>query len=449
MDGEKMTDFLQSILKETSLSVEILALVERRNFIRFANSVVHQNTGINNTELVIKVLSGKNLGISVVSNLKEELIKKGIEDAYLLSKSSKAIPDFPGFSTPEECGKINLEYEESENLDVVFQTLGDNFKRCSNFELHGLFTYGTTTVSIVNSNGVKCTQTLPDSFYKVIAKQDNISGYADFSSHSYTDVPFSKVAESACEKVTLSQPMRELKPGKYSVILGSNAVAQILQFMSYLGMNALAVQEKRSFIKIGEKIFDPKVTIVDDPYNKDGFPLLFDFEGTPSNRVVIIENGIAKNVVYDRITAAKEGRKSTGHSTGSISAGPIPMHIMMKGGGSTLKQMIEKTKRAILITRFHYVNVVDPISVTLTGMTRDGTFLIEDGEIVCGLRNLRFTQSMVEAFNDIEHISEEIDFVRSNEFYDISFPSGYFVPSVKIRNFNFSGVSNGNKINLS
>lgn len=449
MDGEKLTEFLQNILKETSLSVEILALVEQRNFIRFANSVVHQNTGINNTELVIKVLYGKNLGISVVSNLKKELIKKGIEDAYLLSKSSKAIPDFPGFSTPEECGKINLEYEKSENLDVVFQALNDNFKRCSNFELHGLFTYGTTTVSIVNSNGVKCTQILPDSFYKVIAKQDNISGYADSSTHSYTDVPFSKVAESACEKVTLSQPMRELKPGKYSVILGANAVAQILQFMSYLGMNALAVQEKRSFIKIGEKIFDPKVTIVDDPYNKDGFPLLFDFEGTPSNRVVIIENGIAKNVVYDRITAAKEGRKSTGHSTGSISMGPIPMHIMMKGGGSTLKQMIEETKRAILITRFHYVNVVDPISVTLTGMTRDGTFLIEDGEIVSGLRNLRFTQSMVEAFNDIEHISEEIDFVRSTGFYDISFPSGYFVPSVKIRNFNFSGVSNGNKINLS
>jgi len=449
MDGDELTEFLLGILKETSLSVEILALVEQRNFIRFANSVVHQNAEINNTKLVIKVLSGKNLGISVVSNLKKELIKQGIEDAYLLSKNSKAIPDFPGFSSPEECGKIDLEYEKSENLDVVFQELNDNFKRCSNFELHGLFTYGTITISIVNSNGVKCTQTLPDSFYKVIAKKSDIYGYADFCSHSYTAIPFSKVAESACEKVRLSQPMSKLEPGKYNVILGTNAVAEILQFMSHLGMNALAVQEKRSFLKIGKKIFDSDVTIVDDPHNKNGFPLLFDFEGTPSNKIVIIENGIARNVVYDRITAAKEGRKSTGHSTGSISMGPVPMHIVMKGGRSTLKQMIEEAKKAILITRFHYVNVVDPISVTLTGMTRDGTFLIEDGKIVSGLKNLRFTQSMVEAFNDIECISEEIDFVHSNGFYDISFPSGYFVPSVKIRNFNFSGVSSGNKTNIS
>jgi len=449
MDGDELTEFLLGILKETSLSVEILALVERRNFIRFANSVVHQNAEINNTKLVIKVLSGKNLGISVVSNLKRELIMQGIEDAYLLSKNSKAIPDFPGFSSPEGCGKIDLEYEKSENLDVVFQELNDNFKRCSNFELHGLFTYGTITISIVNSNGVKCTQTLPDSFYKVIAKKSDIYGYADFCSHSYTAIPFSKVAESACEKVRLSQPMSKLEPGKYNVILGTNAVAEILQFMSYLGMNALAVQEKRSFLKIGKKIFDSDVTIVDDPHNKDGFPLLFDFEGTPSNKIVIIENGIARNVVYDRITAAKEGRKSTGHSTGSITMGPVPMHIVMKGGRSTLKQMIEGSKKAILITRFHYVNVVDPISVTLTGMTRDGTFLIEDGKIVSGLKNLRFTQSMVEAFNDIECISEHVDFVHSNGFYDISFPSGYFVPSVKIRNFNFSGVSNGNKTIIS
>ena len=212
----------------------------------------------------------------------------------------------------------------------------------------------------------------------------------------------------------------------------------MLFFLGYMGMGALSVQEGRSFMcgKIGERVTGDKVTIWDDGLDPRGLPLPFDFEGMPKQKVMLIEKGIAKNVVYDSATAAKEpGKKSTGHSLPAPNTqGPLPINLFMEPGKSTKEEMLASTDRGIWVTRFHYTNVLHPVKTVITGMTRDGTFLIEKGKITRPLKNLRFTQSILEALSNVEMLTSTLKVVK-----DDWNALGTTVPAIKVRNFRFTG----------
>jgi predicted Zn-dependent protease len=181
--------------------------------------------------------------------------------------------------------------------------------------------------------------------------------------------------------------------------------------MSWTGFSAVALQEGRSFMagKIGQPIVDPRVSIWDDGLSPDGVPLPFDFEGVPKQRVDLVQNGVARGVVYDSYTAGKEeGKASTGHALPAPNTfGPMPLNLFFGRGDATLDEMIRSTERGIYVTRFHYTRPVDPMRVVITGMTRDGTFLIENGEIAYPVKNLRFTQSYLEALNHLDSIGRD------------------------------------------
>jgi predicted Zn-dependent protease len=185
--------------------------------------------------------------------------------------------------------------------------------------------------------------------------------------------------------------------------------------------------------RIGRRLLDERVTILDDVRHPGTIGIPFDFEGLPRKTVTLIEKGVARSVVYDRPTAAKEGVVSTGHALPQPNtSGPLPLNLVMQPGDATLEEMIASTEEGILVTHFHYTNLLDPIPLSVTGMTRDGTFRVRNGKVRHPLKNLRFTESVVEAFGRIEAIGREA--IYTHAFWG----GGTVCPPVKIRGFNFS-----------
>jgi len=210
--------------------------------------------------------------------------------------------------------------------------------------------------------------------------------------------------------------------------------------MTYTGFGAMALQEGRSFMsgKLGQQIVDSRISIWDDGLSPDGLPLPFDFEGVPKQRVDLIKEGVANGVVYDSYRAGKEEDKtSTGHALPAPNPfGPMPINTFFAPGNATLEEMIASTERGLYITRFHYTRPAEPTKVVITGMTRDGTFLIENGEIAYPVKNLRFTQSYLEALNQVAMIGRQprlllglANIARDN------------VPALKLNKFTFTGAT--------
>jgi PmbA protein len=187
---------------------------------------------------------------------------------------------------------------------------------------------------------------------------------------------------------------------------------------------------------------DDRVTLYDDGLDERGLQVPFDFEGLPKQKVTFFEKGVAKEVSYDSFTAKKEGKESTGH--GLIppnTEGPVPINLFMEGGTSSLEDMIRSVRKGIYVTRFHYTNVVEPMRAVITGMTRDGTFLIEEGEIKNPIKNLRFTESILKALSRVSAVTTDRRLCSEGTVYSRRFVTGTVAPAIKVDGFNFSGVS--------
>ncbi len=259
---------------------------------------------------------------------------------------------------------------------------------------------------------------------------ENSSGYADRVSKDVREISAEETASEAVGKAVRSKDPIEVEPGEYTVILEEYAMAEMLSYLGFMGFSAQAVQEERSFLKKGEKITGDNVTIYDDGPDTRGLPSRVDFEGVAKRRVDLITKGVAGDPVYDSYTAHREGKGSTGHALPPPNVfGPFPWSIFMDGGDTPKEKLIEGIERGIWVTRFHYVNVVHPLATILTGMTRDGTFLIENGEVTRPIKNLRFNQSVLEAWQDARF--------SSGTKLEKGFFGGTVVPTARIDKFKF------------
>jgi PmbA protein len=228
----------------------------------------------------------------------------------------------------------------------------------------------------------------------------------------------------------------ELEPGEYEVILEEHAVAGLLEYLSYIGFSGLAHEEGRSFMDLGKRLMGENVSIWDDGADPSGMPSPIDFEGVVRRRVDLIENGVAKAVVHDAATGSRAGTGSTGHGLPAPNLlGPMALNLFMAPGSTPRDELISDVKRGVWVTRFHYINPVHPKKAILTGMTKDGTFLIEDGGLSRPILNFRFTQSIPEAFSDVRAAGSETR-VLPGEFFGAA-----RVPALHLGSFNFTGVT--------
>jgi PmbA protein len=410
---ESALHLLKTLVQQSPADqTEAILLTEDSSLTRFAGSAVHQHVAERNQTVILRVVLGKKIAVVTTNIFLPSSLKKSLQKAVSLAKVQQPNEEFISLPEPKSIPEIETFSKKMNSLTPnqkvkVIKTLLRRVKE-KRGKGSGAFSEGEVELAVVNSLGVETYQKFSDLFLHLIVENDKSSGYASFVARDPDQLDVDALAEEALRKTSKEEPI-QIEPGEYEVILEPYAVSELLSFLGYLGFHALAVQEGRSFFsnRFGEKMVDEKVTIYDDGLDPEGLQVPFDFEGIPKKKVTFFDRGVAKEVTYDSFTAGREGRDSTGHGLiAPNTAGPIPINLFMKGGESSLEEMVKSVRRGIYVTRFHYTNVVEPMKTVITGMTRDGTFLIEEGEVKRPIKNLRFTESILKALSQVTAISK-------------------------------------------
>jgi predicted Zn-dependent protease len=437
---DEILKFLKKGLEASkSDEIEILYLGKDSTLTRFANNTIHQNVKESNSIVRVRIIKDKKIGFVETNDLTEEGVVKAVKNAEEIANYSKEDPYFVKLPEKEEVKEVKTFFEE--NLNVTPIDIADKVKSLVNeAEKHGLIASGAFSLDleeymVLNSRGINVYSPYSSLTFTTVIMSESSSGYGDRFSMKFSEIDEKDLANEVIDRVLKGKNPKDLEPQKYEVILTPYAVEDILFFFAYLSFGAKSFHQETSFMsgKLGEKVFGENITIWDDGLDSNGAPIIFDFEGVPKKRVNIIENGIAKGVVYDSYHAYKYGKENTGHALPQPnSIGPFALNLFMKEGDSFVEDMIKNVKRGVFISRFHYTNPLDPKRVIITGMTRDGTFLIEDGKIVSPIKNLRFTQNMVELMNNVIEISKERKLQKGDAHVSV-------VPYIRVKDFNFTG----------
>ena len=442
IEKEKIEKIAQKVMDfSTADETEVILSIESQALTRFANNTIHQNVAEESHTLLIRAMIGRKVGGATTNLFDDESLKRAVDTAVTIAKVQKENPEllplpekqtYRSLADPYE--QNTLEYSPMDRARAVAGIV----KACEKQGLTaaGAFSTGGEALALANSKGVFAYQKSTNAYLSLTALGENSSGWVEAQDKDVKKINPQNLAETAIEKALSSKNPVDVEPGDYTVILEPAAVANLMVFFGYLGFNALFYQEGRSFLsgKMGAKVVGNNITIVDDAYDSRLNGMAFDFEGMPRKRVVLIENGVLKSVVHDRKTAKKDNVETTGHALPQqyAGAGTYPMHLVVDRGNSSMEEMLASTEKGIYVTHFHYTNIVNPMNATITGMTRDGTFLIEDGKIKKGIKNLRFTESLLEAFSNVESMSK--DLTRCTYFGQM----GILVPAMKINAFTFS-----------
>ncbi|MFO8060110.1 MAG: TldD/PmbA family protein [Bacillota bacterium] len=441
LDRDRCYQLIDFVLSETGEHpARVMIMSQAGELTRYANSEIHQNVAEDVTSVTITVTGeGKRSRLSTTV-CDEEGLRAAAADAV---ENLQYIP--PGEEQPPpvtEPAEIvadhfdanlaaDFQVEERarilrENLDV----LGDDYLA------YGKFSHKETRLAFGNSEGVRRFARNNQVDFSALVSGPGGTGYASTVSSRTDDLDVPGTFARASEKARMNQDRQAVQPGRYTVILEPLAVSNILALMSLIGFSARMVQNRASFLtgKMGEKVFDDRITVVDDHTDENTVSLPFDFEGYPRQKVTLVERGVVRGLVYDAASAQRDGVESTGHSADMPGRGGIPLHLVMAGGSGDLEQMIAGTEDGLLITRFHYMNMVNPREALMTGLTRDGVFRITGGRIVGVVKNMRFTDSMLRAFSNVTGVTAERE--RTPFFF-----GNYCVPAVRIEGFHFTGTT--------
>src|SRR5262245_1981174 len=421
---------------------EVLAMEQDESLTRFANNCIHQNVTERNIQITVRAVIGTKIGIAVSNVAAPDSVRRLTERAYDIARLQPDNPEFKGLPAPQAITTLS-----AFDFDVAMCTPEGRAARvaviCSKAAgVHclaaGSLTTAAFSIGIANSKGVfaEHRSTLAD--LSTVIMGSNSSGWAQSSGWRLHSINPESIADEALLKVKRGIDPVDFEAGDYPVILDPYATADLVEMLAFDGMGALAVQEGRSWMngRLGQRVMAETVNMLDDGLNMNGIPLPFDFEGVPKKVIPIVASGVVLTPVYDTFTAGREtGKQSTGHATPPSPQGrfgPAPINLFFKPGTATLEHMIASIKLGIYITRFWYTRTVHPRDAVVTGMTRDGTFLVRDGEIAHPIKSLRFTQSYVEALKNAEIIGMTPRVLRSG------FGGATSVPAVKLAQFRFT-----------
>ncbi len=419
---------------------EALVMTSDLSLTRFAKNRIHQNVSESDTQVSVRAVMGKRQGVASTNRLDEESLSACCAKAVDFATAATEDPDFPGLPGPADVAQEDrvapstMAFDAQARAEAARAMIDQSASR--GLTAAGAVRVNIYTLAIANSLGTNVVATNTGMHVTVLSSgPSGGSGWASFTGKDASDLAAAALGDEAATLAERSSDPGELEPGTYPVVLGPEAVADILSFLGYVGFSAKAVEEGRSFMsgKFGERLLSESVTVVDDASAEHAMGPTFDFEGVPKRRVELISAGKVGTPVTDSYWAAKTGRENTGHALPAPNPyGPMPLNLEMAAGEDDIDEMIRRVERGVYVTRFHYTNIEDPIPVTLTGMTRDGTFMIEDGRLTRPLKNLRFTQSIIEALSDVRGITTERRFVGSES-------DAVYVPGLYLGGFAFTG----------
>jgi PmbA protein len=448
---DRALELLQAVLALVPADeAEATLLFEDQALTRFANSAIHQNVAQRNTRLAVRAVVDGGVGLAHTNRVDAEGQRWVAEQAAAIARLQPPDPDFPGLPPGGTPRKAETYFEATASITPTqragaVRIIVDEAARLG-FTATGVYSTEAGELAIANTAGAAVHAPLTTAFLRTVVDANPpqgigfLTGYADAISRDVSQIDPHAVAERAVGKCALNRDPQPLPPGPYVTVLEEIAVADLLRFLALWGLSAEAVQEGRSFAvdKMDQEVCGANFTLWDDAADTRGLALPFDWEGVPAQRLSLIERGVLCGLAYDSRSAAKEGRSSTGHAPfriGGLGSGrPAPTHPFVAPGDCPRDDLIAGIERGILVTRFHYTHCPDPQKVVATGTTRDGTFLIEDGRIVGAVRNLRFTQSVLDAFSNIEALSDAPELHR-----DWWSSAAQFVPAMRVRDFQFTG----------
>ncbi len=407
---------------------------------RFANNIIHQNVAEEGSSLSVRAVTDARTARASTNRFDEASIRQVCENALELARLQPPSPDLLPMPGPQTYRAVNRFDPQTASLDPQSRatTVKTVIERAEKDQLTaaGVCSSGSSAMALFNSRGLEAFYEDTISEFSVTMMAGTSTGWAKKTATSFGELEPEALAESAARKALESSDPKEIPPGKYTVILEAAAVLDLLGFL-FFDFGGLAIHEKRSCLtgRVGQDVFGANISVRDDVYHplQSGPP--FDGEGMPRQRVELVERGVVKNVVYARQTARKTGTEPTGHGFPLPNEyGEAPMNLVIEGDKTSRDEMIRSTADGLLVTRFWYIREVDPYQKILTGMTRDGLFRIEGGQIRGGVKNMRFNQSVIEMLRQVEMMGVPQRAAGEESFEMV-------VPAMKIREFNFSSVT--------
>lgn len=432
---------LEKVLSLTKADMAEAVLEKNRlSLTRFAESKIHQNIDTEETILYLRTARDKKVSVAVTGDISEEGLKNVVARGAAMLDYTLPDEKFASFPPPDATpvaenflSEGTASFGPDKRAEAVQHIA--NVGRKGNLEASGAIRLETKALAVANSLGARRYSVGNSAqLSATVSGKDNISGWAIEYNPDASKLNVAHVAKTATEKAVTSRAPVALPDGQYTVILEPAAVGQLLLLLAFMGFGGKTFVQQRSFMsgKLGQKIAGENFTVVEDPADPDFRAIPFDYEGVARKKVPLIENGIAAGVVYNSYYAALGGTVSTGHALPpNNSYGPYPKCMVVAGGESSIQEMIKSTERGILITHFWYLNFLNPMRTMVTGTTKDGTFLIENGAVKSAVKNMRTNQSILEAFSNISAISKE------RVVYP-QFSVLMKVPAMKIRNFNLA-----------
>lgn len=428
---------LEKIIKTVEAEqVELVYQYRDHQLTRFANNYIHQNIAEKDGVLTIKTVNGKKVCLATVNSLEPEYIKNTLKRIKEIEEFQPDDPDFislpepqliTGTSVFDEYTSLCSPLKRAEYVKTITD-MAEKFNVIASGQCSTTF----SELAVINSLGVNSyTKNTEANLLSMV--MEKMEGFSNLTSSSINAINPEIVAEESVSKCVESRNAVEIEPDTYTVVLDTYGVSQLIELLAIENFDAKSYMEDRSCIsgKLNTKITGDLISVFNDPTDPEGIMFNIDMEGLPRQKLALIENGIAKNIVHNSYTAGQMGVKSTGNKTGTASNYPFPLNITMSAGTSSIDQMISSVEKGLYITRLNYINAVDPKQTINTGLTRGGTFLIENGKITNAVYNLRFTDSTLKMLNSVSMISNKR---RIGGEY-----SHVLTPALKIDRFRFTG----------
>lgn len=420
---------------------EVFVVASNSALTRFANSEIHQNVASSEVLVNLRFVQGRRVGVASTGRADADGIRALVERAAAITANVEELEDWPGL--PEAARVEPLAGAWSDRTADAGPELRAEGARAvisaadeAGVTAFGSFSTDSEAVAVATSTGIRAAERRCSSqLLTVTMGPDSGTGYAEQNAVDATGIDAHAVGREAADRARASASPVDLAPGDYPVVLLHYAVVDLTDMLGYLGFSALAVEEDRSFWEAGRRVGSPLVTLVDDGTDPAGLPAAFDAEGVPKQRLTLLDAGVCRDLAFDSRTAARAGRPSTGHGLPAPNPwGPFPTHMVMAGGDASMDDLLGGMDRGLLVTRFHYTNPVHSKRAVITGMTRDGTFLVEGGRIVGPVRNLRFTMSYLDALANVEAVSRERRCIRG-------IMGASVVPALRLSSFAFTGAT--------
>ena len=410
-------DEIRSLLREAlrhagSADADIYVTATEQALTRFANNRIHQNVSHEDAIAHIRVANGKRVGRAVTNNFSASGLADAVRQAAEHARLMPEDPDFPGLPEPTAATEIatwdetTVTCSPDRRADMVGMVCRKSAD--TGLEAAGFCRTGVSELAVISTRGVDAYHAGSFAGLLITARDGDAAGWSKDGGWRIDAIDGEALADEAIDKAVRGRNPQALEPGEYPVVLEHYAVDDMLEALSSYGMGGQMVQDQRSWMNsvLGEQAMSGDVSIWDDGLNPAGWPVPFDAEGLPRQRVDIVTDGLVRGPVHNSYTGAKARLGSTGHQRGAT-GGPAATNLFMAGGDRSTEELIASVERGIYVTRFYYTRLAHSRGCVMTGMTRDGTFLIENGELTNPVKNLRFTQSYVDALAGCRGLSSQ------------------------------------------